>query len=393
MKKKVTMDDLLNHGVDGVLPSKKGLESLLKKRKIRLYNGMDATAPNLHLGHATLLRKLQQFADLGHEVIFLIGDYTSLIGDTSDKESARPKMAIKQVKENIKTWKKQAGKIIDLKKVKIMHNSTWLKKLRYEDILHLAQNFTVQQMVERDLYQRRLKAGKPIGLHEFLYPLMQGYDSTVLDVDLEIGGTDQTFNMLAGRTLQKNLGKRDKYVMTLPLLMGSDGQKMSKSLGNTINIMDEPNDMFGKVMRVRDDLMKDYFISLTDVPMAEITKLTAKNTDPFTTKKKLAFEIVKLIYGETKAKKAEKEFTHTFSEKGAPSNLPVLKIGAGKTTVMKLLQKVKVLKSNAEIKRLINQGSIKIDGEIIRDKNVLLKLAGGEVLKIGKRQFYKIELI
>jgi len=391
--KKTTLDDLLNRGVDGILPSKKGLESLLKKRKIRLYNGADATSPNLHLGHATILRKLQQFADLGHEVIFLVGDFTSLIGDTSDKESERPKMSLKQVKENIKTWQKQASKIIDLKKVKIVRNSTWLKKLGYEDILNLAQNFTVQQMIERDMYQRRIKAGKPIGLHEFLYPLMQGYDSTMLDVDLEIGGTDQTFNMLAGRTLQKNLGKREKYVMTLPLLMGSDGQKMSKSLGNTINITDEPNNMFGKIMRVRDDLMKDYFVSLTDMSMADIKKITAKNSDPFVAKKKLAFEIVKMIHNEAKAKSAEREFTRTFSKKGTPNKLPTLKIGSTQTTIMKLLQKTKTLKSNSEIKRLISQGSIKVDGETIKNKDALVRLSGGEVLKVGKRQFFKIKLI
>src|SRR3989338_7452521 len=273
LKNQEKINEVLERGVQEIAV-RKDLEKLLcSGKKIRVYFGIDPTSTRITLGNAVPLRKLRDFQDLGHEVIFLVGSFTALIGDTSDKEAMRQAMTSEEIESNFKTYKEQAAKILDFSKAKIVYNGDWLSKLKFTDIVKLAQNFTVQQMIERDLYQKRLQAGKPIGLHEFLYPLMQGYDSVQLEVDLEIGGNDQLFNMLAGRTLLKIYKNKDKHVLTTPLLPGLDGRKMSKTYGNAVDITDVPNDMYGKIMSLRDELMLQYFELCTDLSLAEVSEI------------------------------------------------------------------------------------------------------------------------
>ncbi|MEK7189016.1 MAG: tyrosine--tRNA ligase, partial [Patescibacteria group bacterium] len=273
-KKQDKVSELLERGVADVVV-RKDLEKLLRSAsKLKVYLGVDVTSPQIHIGNAVPLRKLAAFQDLGHQAIFVVGSFTTLIGDTSDKDSMRPARTLADIKADMKTYKEQASKILDFSKTKILYNGDWLAGLGFEDVVKLAQHFTVQQMIERDMYQKRLKEGKPIGLHEFLYPLMQGYDSVHMEVDVELGGSDQLFNMLAGRTLLKAYKNKEKHVLTTELLEGLDGRKMSKTYHNTINITDEPNDMFGKIMSLRDDLIARYFELATNVPMGEVARIT-----------------------------------------------------------------------------------------------------------------------
>src|SRR3989344_2554903 len=278
---------LLERQVSEVLPDKKGLESLLRKKKIRLYLGVDPTSPNLHLGHAVVLRKLRQFQELGHEVILLFGTFTARIGDPSGKDKARQPLSEKEIRENIRTYQKQAGLILDLKRLSVKKNHEWLGKLSASEVQELASHITAARLWERDMFQERKKRGQAVWMHELLYPLLQGYDSVALDVDLEVGGTDQTFNMLVGRDLQRAYHHKEKYILTTPLLLGPDGRKMSKSLGNSINLLDKANEMYGKIMTVRDDLMPQYFELCTDISKEEVRALE-KDFPPRDVKARLA---------------------------------------------------------------------------------------------------------
>ncbi|MDP6756158.1 MAG: tyrosine--tRNA ligase [Patescibacteria group bacterium] len=398
-KKQEQIHELLTRGVDQVVV-KKDLEKLLKSnKKLKVYHGIDPTSTQIHIGNAIPLRKLAQFQELGHQVIFLVGSFTALIGDTSDKTAMRKVMTNEEIKSNFKTYKEQASKILDFKKAKILYNGDWLSKLSFEDIVKLAQEFTVQQMIERDMYQKRLHEGKPIGLHEFLYPLMQGYDSVHMEVDVEIGGSDQLFNMLAGRSLLKSYKNKEKHVLTIQLLEGLDGRKMSKSYNNTVNIADEPNDMFGKIMSLHDDLIIRYFELCTNIPMVEIHEIgeALKNGDnPKNAKVYLAREIVKLYHNDKESKSADKEFENVFSKGEDPNDMLVvrfrdlpLKLMNSKST-SRLIVEIGLASSNAEAQRLVEQGGVRIDGKKA-GKHFKEDLKDGVVVRVGKRKFVEIK--
>lgn len=373
----MNVDTLLKKGVSTVLPTKEGLEKLLSTdKKLNVYLGIDPTATRIHLGHAVALRKLQGFVELGHNVVFLIGDFTALIGDTSDKDTERPILSSEEIKANFETYKEQASKILDFSKVKVVHNSEWLSKLSFTDIVKLCQNFSVGDFVGRELIKKRLTDGKKVGLHETLYPVMQGYDSYHLDTDIQIGGSDQTFNMLAGRTLQKNLRDKESFVLCVDYLPGTDGRKMSKSWGNAIWLTDTPNDMYGKVMSLKDELIETYFSLAT----ASSPKVDMNN--PMEAKKILAFQIVTELHNEKAAEDAQTYFEQTF-QKAKPEFKEIL-TAVGNNTLAEVL--LETVGSNSELKRLIHAGAIEVNGKQVANSKMLLK--HGDQIKVGKRGFY-----
>lgn len=394
------IEEVLSRGVEAVYSSKEDLKKiLLSGKKLRLYNGIDPTNPNIHLGNAISLWKLREFQELGHEVILLIGDFTARIGDPSDKITTRPRLSELQILENARTYKKQAEKILDFSSknnpCQLKFNSHWLDKLTNKDLLELAGCFTVQQMIERDLFQRRLKEKRPIGLHEFLYPLYQGYDSFAMDVDAEIGGRDQTFNMLAGRDLVKILRQKEKFVITTPFLEGTDGRKMSKSWGNVINIADSPREQYGKIMSTKDELLLNYFRLATRLPELEIKEiergLRSRKINPRQAKARLAREIVGLYYGQKQALSEEKEFDKVFKEKKPPSDIPAIEIKEKKLNILELLAKTGLASSKSEAKRLILQKGVKIDNEIQTDWRKVILVKKGLLLQVGPRKFVKVK--
>lgn len=388
----MTVDELLSRSVETYVP-KEGLKERLKSgKKLKIYLGLDPTSTRIHLGNAVPLRKLRDFQAMGHEVIFLVGSFTALIGDTSDKDAMRKPLTSVEIEQNFHTYKQQASKILDFSKAKILYNGDWLSDLSFKNIVELAQHFTVQQMIERDMYQKRLKEGKPIGLHEFLYPLMQGYDSVHMEVDMEIGGNDQLFNMLAGRTLLKAYKGKDKFVLTTPLIEGLDGRKMSKSYGNTIDLTDEPKDMFGKVMSMKDELIIKYLTICTDLPMKEINEIDKElknGLNPRDAKMRLGQEIVALYHGAEAATQAQQEFVTMFQKGGLPDEMPEFKM-SGERNIIDLLELCKLIESRADGKRLIQQGGVKIDSEKVDDINAIIHLKKGMVVQAGKRRFAKI---
>jgi tyrosyl-tRNA synthetase len=390
------IEEVLTRGVEKIYPSKEALEKFLESgKKIRLYSGIDPSNPQLHLGHTVVLKKLREFQDLGHEVILLVGDFTGRIGDPTDKTSIRKKLTHKEVLENAKTYQEQAEKVVKFdgkNPVKLKFNSEWLDKLTFNEVAELATFFTVQQFLERDMYQKRIKEEKPIGLHEFLYPLMQAYDSVAMNVDMEVGGNDQTFNMLVGRELIKAKLGREKFVITVPLLLGTDGQKMGKSLGNYIPLTDNFNDMFGKIMSLRDDLIVQYFELCTILPLQSIKSL-AKELSPMDLKKRLAFEIVKMYHSEKEAQKAQEEFEQVFQKRNLPQeNILVHEIKPVENDdVLKILTESGLVSSRSEAKRLIAQGGVDIDGATIKEASEV-KMKDGSIIKAGKRKFLKIKI-
>lgn len=388
---KPTIKDLLSRGVNEIIPNKNQFEKLLSKKKVRLYLGIDPTGGKLHLGHTVNLLKLQEFAELGHEAILVIGTGTVLVGDPSQRKEARKKISEKEIKENIKTWKRQAGKILDFKKVKIKNNGDWLLKLKYPEIAEIASYITAPHLFQRDNFQNRIKKGDTVWYHETMYPLMQGYDSVVLDVDLEIGGTDQLFNMLVGRELQRKMNNKEKYVMTCNMITGTDGEPMSKTSGNCIWISDTAKDKFGKIMSMPDNCIFDYFELTTRVTMKEIKKMRKSNINPKDLKIKLAKEIVKMYHSEKEAKKAEKEFEKVFKNKEMPSEIPEIKLPEdGPLDVLGLLVKVKLVSSKAEARRLVEQGGVKIDQKVEKDWKKQINVKPGLIIQAGKRRFVKI---
>jgi tyrosyl-tRNA synthetase len=336
------------------------------------------------LGHSVPLRKLKSFADAGHHVIFLVGSFTAMIGDPTDREATRPPLSKEQVRDNFYTYKKQAQKILDFSKVEIRYNDEWLAPLRFSEIVKLASNFTVQQMLQRDMFEKRMSEGKPVALHEFLYPLMVGYDSVMLDVDCELGGSDQEFNMLAGRHLQQAFKKRDKFVLTTKLIEGTDGRKMSKTYDNCVFLEDAPNDMYGKIMSVKDELLPVYFECTTDVPTGEVKEILAGH--PKEAKMRLAREIVEMYHSSDAAKKAQENFTNTFSKGEAPTNIPEVSVAKG-TALLDALASLG--ESKSELRRLIEAGAVgEVDGGKFSDSNI--KLERTMSLRIGKHRFLKI---
>lgn len=385
--------EILEKGVEKIYPNKEALEKVLKSgKRIRLYCGYDPTAPSLHIGHAITLRKLAQFQKLGHEVIFLLGDFTGMIGDPTGKTAARKRLTREQVNKNLKNYKKQASRILKFSgknPAKAMFNSKWNDKLSFIELIELASNFTVQQMIIRDMFQQRLKKNKPIYLHEFLYPLTQGYDSVVMDVDLEVGGNDQMFNMLTGRTLMKILKNKEKFVLTTKLLADPRGQKMGKTEGNVINLDEGPKEMFGKIMAWPDSLIFLGFELCTDLSIDEINKIKKQKNNPRDDKARLAYEIVSIHYSSAVARRAEREFNKVFKEKKAPSGVKSFKV-PNKINILDLLVKTKLAPSKSEAKRLIIQGAVKLDNKIIKDWQLKITPKRGAILKVGKRRFIKL---
>ncbi len=380
---------ILTRGVAEVLPKREGLAKLMGERKIRLYLGIDPTGLFLTLGHAVVLRKLQQFADVGHDVILLIGNGTVRIGDPTGRDSTRPVLTDEQINENFKNWKSQAEKILDFSKIRIMHNGDWLDALNYAEIIKLLGNVTVSQLLERDMFQERMKKGHPIFGHEILYPLLQGYDSVAMEVDLEIGGTDQTFNMLMGRTLLRNYKNKEKWVLSCPIINGTDGRKMSKSYGNYIAITDPPKEMFGKIMSMKDEEMDVYFEIFTDIEDSVYKELIKKN--PRDAKVSLAKEIIKWLYDEVSANEAESDFVQKFVKKETPDEMPEFKVDQPEIGILELISKVtKFADSNSDARRLVNSNAVSIDDEKITDPNFVLKIEGEKVLKVGKKKWGRI---
>jgi len=375
------LDNLLTRGVLEILPSKKSLEDLMMKKKITLYQGFDPTHSSLHVGHFVGVRKLAEFQRLGHKVIFLIGDFTGMIGDPTDKSSVRQKLTKDQVKTNLKEYTSQVERIIDFEgnnPAEIKFNSKWLGKLTFKEVIELASNLTVQQMLEREFFQERIKREKPIYLHEFLYPLMQGYDSVVMEVDLEVGGSDQLFNMLTGRTLMKTLKNKQKFVMTTKLLGDALGKKMGKTEGNAFFLSDPASEIFGKMMSFPDELMKSSVELLTDFPLD-----FGEKENPMDTKKKIAFDVVRQIKGEKEASEAQKHFETTFQKKSPDFSKEVTK----KSTILDIV--AGQVGSKTEAKRLLSQNAVDIDKKTITDP--LTKIEGGEKIKIGKKTFVKVK--
>jgi len=391
------INEILTRGVDTIYPKPEMLESRLKEgKKIRLYVGIDPTGKDLHIGHALQLRKLKQFQDLGHEIIMLIGSFTGMIGDPTDKSAARQKLTRKEVLENAATYKKQASKILlftGKNGAKIMFNHKWLSKMNFSDVVDLASNFTVQQMLERDMFERRVEEGKPVYLHEFMYPLMQGYDSVAMDVDLEVGGSDQTFNMLAGRTLMKSMKGKEKMVMTLKLLTNDEGKKMSKTEGGFIALNDTPEDMYGKIMAMDDDIIIPYFELCTDLPMEEVNgkKIQMEQgVNPRDVKAELAFEVVKTYHDEQQAQKAAEHFITVFQKHEAPQDMDEMKVSSPES-IIDVLVRSKLVSSKSDARRMIEQKGVKLDGKLV--EHVDQKIEGtseGIVLQKGKRHFVKL---
>ncbi|MDP3725761.1 MAG: tyrosine--tRNA ligase [bacterium] len=396
-----TIDELLERSIFQILPSKEALKKeLLSGRRLRIYIGADATGPDLHIGHSTNFILLEKLRKLGHEVIVLFGDFTAQIGDPTEKDSTRSALSAGEVQKNMSSWKKQIAPILSFsdKKnpAKVFKNSKWLSKLTFSDVLKLAASFTVQQMIERDMFEKRMKAGKPIYLHEFLYPLMQGYDSVAMDVDVEIGGSDQIFNMLAGRTLQKKYNNKEKFVVATTLLENPlTGKKlMSKSEGGYIALSDLPSDMYGKIMALPDQVITQVFTDCTLVSpeeIARVIKYLAEGKNPRDIKMKLAREIVSLYYREQKALKTEEGFIATFQKKEFPVDAEeiIVEVGALLNTV--LVQK-RFVASNSEFRRLIQEGAVKDlrTGKKIDDP--YFKIMDSLDIKIGKRKFLRIKL-
>jgi tyrosyl-tRNA synthetase len=363
-------------------------------RPLRVKLGLDPTAPDIHLGHTVVLRKMRQFQDLGYKAVVIIGDYTARIGDPSGVNKTRPILSEEEIQANAETYFNQAGKVLDTspEKLEIRYNSEWLEKLSFAELIKLCAKKTVAQMIQRDTFKKRLATNDDVFLHEFLYPIMQGYDSVVVEADVELGGTDQTFNNLVGRDLQEKAGQPKQIVMIMPILVGLDGtDKMSKSKGNYIGVTDEPNDMFGKVMSIPDDLMANYFTLLTELPAERIAELTDdQRTHPRQAKAALGKLIVAQFHDADAAEAAAAEFDRVFAQKNVPTDMPEISIPAGQIGIVDLVVRAGFADSNGEARRLVKQNAVSIDDEKIDDINAAVEPVNGAVLKVGKRRFGRI---
>lgn len=391
------IDKVLTRGVDSIYPSKEALAELLASgKRIRLYQGFDPTGTEIHIGHMVGLRKLAQFQKLGHEVIFLVGDGTGQAGDPSGKTKARDKFfTTDELRDNARDYLKQASRIVNFEgdnPITLKFNGDWLNKLNLTDILGIAEHFTLQQLSERDMFQERMKKGEPVNLREFLYPLLQGYDSVAMDVDLELGATDQTFNMLTGRTLQKVMNEREKLVLTTPLLVDKTGRKLGKSEGNAISVVLPPSELYGGIMTLPDEVIVDAMLWLTDVSEDEIAEMK-KDIDgggnPMAHKKRLAFEIVKDLNDEEAANHAAADFEQTFSKGGTPLEVTEITVASG-TEVMQIAIDEEMVGSKSEFRRLVSEGAVTVNGNKLEDFDGAV--TEETMLKIGKRRFLNIKI-
>jgi tyrosine--tRNA ligase len=393
--------DILKRGCDEIINEnefKKKLEkSISTNMPLRVKLGIDPSGTDLHLGHAVPLRKLKQFQDLGHQVYFLIGTFTGRIGDPTGKSETRKMLSAEQVQENIKTYLEQVSLILDLDKINVVYNADWLEKLTLEDVLKLLSQFTVSQMISREDFAKRLSENKPVSLIEFMYPILQGYDSVELKADVELGATEQKFNLLRGRDLQKNAGQEQQICMIMPILEGLDGvEKMSKSLNNYIGVKDTPNDMFGKIMSVSDELMYRYYEVITEISQEEITKMKEDINKgilhPMEAKKRLGEEVVKIYHNEEEGKKARDWFENVFSKKNLDVDLPEIELDYKETGVIDLLVKeTGLLSSTSEARRLIEQGGFKINDEPVKDVKAAVNIQSGMIIRAGKKKIVKIK--
>ena len=369
-------------------------DKLNESKVLRIKLGLDPTSPDIHLGHTVVLRKMRQFQDAGHKAVLIIGDYTAKIGDPTGQNTIRPMLSDAEIEENAKTYFEQAGKILDTSedKLEVRYNSEWLADMNLADIIKLTSSMTVARMLERDTFEIRYKKGDAIGIHEFLYPLMQGYDSVMIKSDVELGGTDQTFNNLVGRDLQRQDGQKPQVVITMPILVGLDGtEKMSKSKDNYIGVTDEPNNMFGKVMSISDDMMENYFTLLTDLTKENIAELLDPDkTHPKQAKVLLGKTIVETFYNEATAQLAASEFEKVFAQGQLPDEMPEIEMAAEPMMVSKLVLACGLVASGGEAKRSIKQSAVSIDGERIADPNEHITPADGMIIQVGKRKFAKI---
>ena len=388
----------LERGADEVLTAADLGKKLSRGVPLRVKAGFDPTAPDLHLGHTVLLTKMRRFQDFGHEVTFLIGDFTSLIGDPSGRNVARPALTGEEIQANARTYETQVFKILDRGRARIDFNSRWLSKLTAEDIVRLSAHYTVARMLERDDFSKRYKGGVPISIHEFLYPLAQGYDSVAMRADVELGGTDQKFNLLVGRTLQEAYGQEPQVVMTMPLLVGTDGvNKMSKSLGNYIGITEDPDSMFGKLMSISDELMWRYYELLSFRPLGDIAMMrqqAATGRNPRDIKFELANEIVARFHDPSAAERAQRNFTARVSEKAVPQDLPLKVVpvdGAG-VRIANLLKEAGLAGSTSEANRKIEEGAVRIDGTRVSDRSLTLKAGAEHVVQVGAKRFARVRL-
>jgi tyrosyl-tRNA synthetase len=366
-------------------------------KPLRIKQGFDPTAPDIHMGHTVGLRKLRQFQELGHQVVVIIGDYTGMVGDPSEKNSTRPRLTHEDVLENAKTYEQQFFKILDQDQTEIRYNGDWFSRMSFAEIMDLASKFTVARMLERDDFSKRYSSQLPISIHEFFYPLMQGYDSVMIRADIEIGATEQKFNLVIGRQIQKEYGQEPQIVLTLPVLEGIDGiQRMSKSVGNYIGIDEQPNDMFGKSMSIPDYLIYPYFELLTDVSLEELniirSQLENTKTNPMLLKRRLARTLVRMYHNENTAKLAEEHFDIVHKKKETPDDIPEFKMHKSSMRLIDLMLEAGIVSGKGEARRLIRQGGVKLDGQTISNELFEIQTLDGSILKVGKRKFLKIKM-
>lgn len=386
----------IRRGCEELLLESELVDKLKTGRALRIKAGFDPTAPDLHLGHTVLINKLRQFQDLGHEVLFLIGDFTGMIGDPTGKSATRPPLTRDQVIENARTYEQQIFKILDPEKTLVMFNSSWMGEMNAADLIQLAAKHTVARMLERDDFNKRYTSGQPIAIHEFLYPLIQGYDSVAMRADVELGGTDQKFNLLVGRELQKHYGQEPQVVLTMPILEGLDGvQKMSKSLNNYIGISESPDEMFGKIMSISDDLMWRYFELLSFKPLSEIEankRAIADGKNPRDVKFDLAQEIVARFHDQASAQQAKQAFIDRFQKGNLPDEIPEVTLSAseGGLIIPNLLKLAQLVNSTSDAIRMINQGAVKIDGERISDAKLIVAVGAEHIFQVGKRRIARV---
>jgi len=391
--------ELIRRGADEILIEKELVKKLERGAPLRVKAGFDPTAPDLHLGHTVLINKLRQFQDLGHEVMFLIGDFTGMIGDPTGKSATRPPLTRDQVLENAKSYEEQIYKILDPEKTLVLFNSSWMGEMNAADLIQLAARHTVARMLERDDFNKRYKGGQPIAIHEFLYPLVQGYDSVAMKADVELGGTDQKFNLLVGRQLQEAYGQEPQVVLTMPILEGLDGvQKMSKSLNNYIGITDAPEEMFGKIMSISDDLMWRYFELLSFRPMSEIAgfrQQIEEGANPRDIKFLLGEEIVSRFHDQAAAQKAKQAFIDRFRKGAMPEDMPEVELQAPNEKgfpIANLLKEAGLVTSTSDALRMLKQGAVRLDGERVEDRATLLAPGSEVVAQVGKRRFARVKI-
>ncbi|OLO39308.1 tyrosine--tRNA ligase [Alkalihalophilus pseudofirmus] len=394
--------EIYTHGVQDIIPVEeleaKVVKSVLQNRPLKIKLGLDPSAPDVHLGHTVVLKKMKQFQDNGHIIQLLIGDFTGKIGDPTGKSIARKPLTDEEVKHNAKTYFEQFGKVVDMDKVELHYNSEWLSKLNFEDVIQLAGKITVARLMERDDFEERIALGKPISLHEFFYPLMQGYDSVVLECDIELGGTDQHFNILMGRHFQEKFGKEKQVAMLMPLLEGLDGvEKMSKSKKNYIGIDESPQEMYGKAMSIPDELMNKYFALITDFSPEQIETIKkdmeSGELHPRDAKMLLGRTIVRMYHGSKAAEKAEQHFVSAFQQGMIPEEIPVVEWKKDKAIpILDFLVELDLLSSKSEARRMIENRGVKINGEKIEDTGIRISITEGLVVQVGKRKFVKIKL-